>query len=164
MADTTSTASNIVDKLRTNRWVIVVYFAVVLLLLIMIVWSAHCAKKASQTTEHLIGGGIQDKIFTSGATMRRLGTEFSGTDQGQYTTVHNAELKEMIPGIVSGKERLVSGRGEPDFWEISGELAAYRDEASTGMASDIAAGKEHFAAGTVADAVEDDLLRNTLWR
>ena len=33
-------------------------------------------------------------IYTSGATMRRLGQVFSSTNQGVYTTIHNVKLRD----------------------------------------------------------------------
>lgn len=38
------------------------------------------------------GGGISNAVYTSGATMRRLGQVFSSTDQGQPSTIYNAEI------------------------------------------------------------------------
>jgi len=82
---------------------------------------------------------------TSGAYMRSLGQEMSQPRQGEYTTPSAMRVKgvedfvypEQIVGEISspgiaalaaaargpaGSERLVSGRGEPDFWELPQEL------------------------------------------
>jgi hypothetical protein len=42
-----------------------------------------------------LGSGITNAVYTSGATMRRLGQKFSSTNQGEYTTLHNAEIKDQ---------------------------------------------------------------------
>jgi hypothetical protein len=142
------------SNLLQSHLITVVYFAVLLVLLLLIVWSLRNKK------ENLIGSGVQDQVFTAGATIRRLGQEFSGTNQGEYTIVHNDELKELVPGSV-GKERLVSERGEPDFWEISSELNAYKDSQVAPMAAD--AGKEYLARDSVASMVQDQLLTQQLY-
>lgn len=148
------------DDLLKNSVVVVCYFAVLLVLLLVIVWSLK------KKNENLIGSGVQDQVFTAGATIRRLGQEFSGTNQGDYTIVHNDELKELMPGVVSGKERLVNERGEPDFWEISSELNAYKDSQVAPMSADAAnnaAGREYLARDSVASMVQDQLLTQQLY-
>lgn len=117
--------------------------------------------------ERLIGTGISDIVFTSGATQRRLGTEFSEPSQGEYTTPMLADIKELIPGVVPAKafnERLVSERAEPNFWEIGSELEAYRDQQASGFRADIAATKERLSSDSVAGRVQEELLRQQLWR
>ena len=49
--------------------------------------------------ENYRGSGLLNnvQVYTSGATMRRLGQKFSATNQGVYTTVHNAEIAEGAP-------------------------------------------------------------------
>ncbi len=129
-----------------NPNVVVVYFAVLLVLVILCLYL--CTSKKS---EGFLGNGtvMSAAPYTSGATMRRLGQDFSSTNQGEYTTVHNDEIKELVPGIISGppahamaakKERLVNERGFPDFWEIGSELSAYKDQQAAGMQSDVASG------------------------
>lgn len=162
-------------KIMDNPWVQLTYYAVLILLVFIIVW--YMMKPSS---ERLLGSGVQDQVFTSGATMRRLGQEPTSTNQGEYTIVHNAELKELVPGIVgNSQERLVNERGEPDFWEISSELDAYRSSQVASMAAqaaaDAAAAQQAQASGTtssteylardsVASKAEDQLLKNMLWR
>jgi len=135
-------------------------------------------------SEGLLGSGVVDQVFTSGATIRRLGQDFSSTNQGPYTIVHNADLKELVPGVVpsasSDVERLVNERGEPDFWEISSELDAYRSSQTAGMAADAAAQastassssaaaapaastSEWFSPGSPADQVDTATLQTLLW-
>jgi hypothetical protein len=114
----------------------------------LLIWVCRSGKR----NEKFLGSGVPDAVFTSGATMRRLGQEFGGTNQGTYGIVHNAELVELIPGAaggncqqtctpstsmdtiygVVGTERLVNERGEPDFWEISSELNSYRNKRNHG--------------------------------
>lgn len=47
--------------------------------------------------EGYLGGGVDNQVYTSGATMRRLAQKFSSTNQGVYTTVHNAEISDEEP-------------------------------------------------------------------
>jgi hypothetical protein len=155
------------DQILASKLTTVVYFAVLLVLVFLILWQMRSVNKK---TEGLIGSGIEDQVFTSGATMRRLAQEFTGTNQGEYTIVHNDELKELIPGVIpSKKERLVNERGEPDFWEISSELNAYKESQVQPLAAEAAAqagtgGAEWLAADSVASRVQDELLRETLYR
>ncbi|MFA6089421.1 MAG: hypothetical protein WC755_06160 [Candidatus Woesearchaeota archaeon] len=156
------------DKILGNKLTHVVYFAVLIVLIFLILWQM---RSMNQKTEGLIGSGIQDQVFTSGATIRRLGQEFSGTNQGEYTVVHNDELKELIPGVIPSKsERLVNERGEPDFWEISSELNAYKESQVAPMTAEAAAqaaapsGQEWLASDSVASRVQDELLRQQLYR
>jgi len=79
--------------------------------------------------------------MSSGAYMRNLSQEMSQPLQGEYTSPSAMRVKgvddfvhpEGLPGQVSHPgmvkladaargERLVSGRGEPDFWELPQEL------------------------------------------
>jgi hypothetical protein len=162
------------DDILASSTAKVVYFGVLILLMFLLVWQM---RGMSSKTERLIGSGIQDQVFTSGATQRRLGQEFSSTNQGDYTIVHNDELKELVPGIIPKKaERLVNDRGNgPDFWEISSELDAYKQsqvapmqqDASTdssGSGSSTPSTTEWLARDSVASQVEDQLLRDQLYR
>lgn len=79
--------------------------------------------------------------ISGGAYVRNLGQEMSQPKQGEYTSPSTMRVKgvddfvhpEGLPGEVSHPgivaladrargERLVSGRGEPDFWELPQEL------------------------------------------
>jgi hypothetical protein len=136
------------------------YFAVLLVVVLLLVWLIYNKNCGS---ERFLGDGtvMSAAPYTSGATMRRLGQDFSSTNQGEYTTVHNDELKELVPGLIKGpsvssaavpavakaaaanmpkKEWLVNERGFPDFWEIGSELSAYKDDVSAGFQSDVASG------------------------
>jgi hypothetical protein len=148
------------DELLKNSNAVVFYFAVLLVLVFLCVYHLRNMSKAK---EHLIGSGITEAAapFTSGATMRRLGQDFSATNQGEQTTVYNAEIKELVPDAVGKKERLVNERGEPDFWEISRELGAYKDSQVGGMAAD-AAGKERMSG--IGAMVEEQRLSDLLGR
>lgn len=156
-------------KIMENQWVRLTYYAVLILLVFMITY--YMMKPSS---ERLLGSGVQDQVFTSGATMRRLAQEPTSTNQGEYTIVHNAELKELVPGIVgNSQECLVNERGEPDFWEIPSELDAYRSSQIASMDAAAAAQQaqasgttstEYLARDSVASKAEDQLLKNMLWR
>ena len=65
--------------------------AVIVLALVYLLWT-HFNKP-----ERYLGSGLGTQVYTSGATLRRLGQKFSATNQGVYTTVHNAELSEDSP-------------------------------------------------------------------
>lgn len=147
------------EELLKNPNAVVFYFAVLLVLVFLCVYHLRLLSKGK---EHLIGSGITEAAapFTSGATMRRLAQNFSSTNQGEQTTVYNAEIKELVPDAVGKKERLVNERGEPDFWEISRELGAYKDSQTAGMAADAAAKKEYLSG--IGALVEEDVLARRL--
>jgi hypothetical protein len=116
--------------------------------------------KLSLAKEHYTGvglghGGGYDGA-TSGATMRTLAQEFSGTNQEDRSIISNAEVAMLDPTLStvarpvnifapeSRGERLVNERGEPDFWEIGSELSAYKASQAPGMMQDAKAKAEHF--------------------
>lgn len=135
------------EEILKSSNAVVVYFAVLLVLVFLCV---YFLQKSSKKAEHAyLGTGTQDSStpFTSGATMRNLSQEFSSTNQGTYGIVHNEELKELVG---SGSERLVNERGMPDFWEISSELGAYRDEQAAAFRGDMAAEQTAQKAGAAA--------------
>lgn len=162
-----------------------VYFACVLLLLVLCVYHLN---KLSGKQEHYTGVGLGHGGGyggeTSGATQRTLSQEFSGTNQQDRSIISNAEIAQVDPTLSSvgravdifsgdnGSERLVNERGEPDFWEIGSELAAYKAAQAPGMradASNNAAGKERFRGrrehlGGPLGNSEDDQLGNLLSR
>src|SRR5271170_390610 len=120
----------------TAQFVYCATLAVVIIVILIMVWRMS-STMSSSGSEYFHGSGVVDRVFSSGATQRRLSQEQTGTNQGEYTVVHNAEIKELIPGVIPGpSERLVNQRGEPDFWEISAELDAYRSSQASGLASD----------------------------
>lgn len=151
------------DEILKKPAFIAVVIAIVLALLGFIAYKVY----TTASKERLIGTGIDNIIFTSGATQRRLGTEFSEPSQGEYTTPMLADIKELIPGVVpSGafNERLVSERAEPNFWEIGSELDAYREQQAAGFRTDMARGKERLSESSIAGRVQEELLRQQLWR
>ena len=60
----------------------------VITLLLLILW---IYKSRASRSENL-GGVDEDQVFTSGADMRILGQQFSGTNQGSPSFVHNMQL------------------------------------------------------------------------
>lgn len=124
-----------VDRALSNVWVKIA--VVTILLIIVVMWLMP--KK-----EHYLGEGtVQTNVpFTSGATMRVLSQLPTATDQSEREWVSNSEIKELIPGIVSApggkRERLVSVRADPNFFEIGDELAAYQSDSSAGLRQDAA--------------------------
>lgn len=135
-----------------------VYFGVVLLLLVLCVY--HLNKLTASKNEGYTGVGLGHgggyEGATSGATMRTLGQEFSGTNQQDRSIISNAEIAQLDPGLsevgravdIFGsdptQESLVNGRGEPDFWEISSELGAYKASQTSPMAAEAKAKAEYF--------------------
>jgi hypothetical protein len=65
--------------------------AITLVLLILILWIVL------RRGEGYLGAGVGDQIYTSGATMRRLGQVFSQPGQGHTTTIYNVNRKEGEP-------------------------------------------------------------------
>ena len=161
-----------------------VYFGCVLLLLILCVYHLN---KLGGKQEHYTGVGLGHgggySGQTSGSTVRTLGQEFSGTNQLDRSIISNAEIAQVDPSLSqvgravdifggNSTERLVNERGEPDFWEISSELGAYKQSQTPGMRQDAqsnAAGKERFRGrrerlmGSLGNA-EDDSLGSLLLR
>ena len=159
-----------------------VYFSVVLVLLLLCVYQLSKLPKAK---EHYTGVGLGHSGgyngATSGATVRTLGQEFSGTNQEDRSIISNAEISQLDPDLSRvGRavdifanshhgERLVNERGEPDFWEISSELAAYKASQSDPMRQDAAAKAEQFRGhreqltGKIG-SYQDDQLGNLLNR
>lgn len=123
------------------------YFAVLIVLVLLITFYLF---KLSSKGENFLGGGVQDQVFTSGATMRRLGQEFSQPGQGEHTTVYNAEIKEMLPGVVPSRtpERLVSEREPPVFYDVSAELGAYQAASTSSESPEDSAEYQLIAAAT----------------
>lgn len=71
-----------------KRWFSYYLNAAVVVLIILVLW--HIWKSYN---ELYIGTGLSDVgVYTSGATLRRLGQVFSSTDQGVQTTVYNADV------------------------------------------------------------------------
>ena len=152
-----------------NKATVCIYFAAVLFLLVLVVYHL---RQLSASKEHITGVGLGHgggySGQTSGAT-QRFGQEFSGTNQMQRKTVLTADVAEVAPGlsrvgrpvnIFSNYENLVSGRGEPDFWEITGLLDQYKTSQAPGMMAD--AGSEHLVGAQKIAAAEDDALARLL--
>jgi len=112
------------------------YFAVLLVLVFLLV---YYSMKSSKERFGLPYGGVPDAVFTSGATMRNLGTGFSQPGQGDVNTPSAVALAAAVPSLVApvkppapaGKEYLVNTGGYPDFWTITSELGAYRDQTAS---------------------------------
>lgn len=68
--------------------------AVVILVLLYLIYKVAMVERYVNAPRDYIGSGLPNAVFTSGATMRRLAQKFSSTDQGQYLTVHNAEIAD----------------------------------------------------------------------
>ena len=95
--------------------------AVIIFLLLIILWKLY--KTSERLSERAyVGSGLDRYLYTSGATMRRLGQVFSQPSQGVQTTVYNAELRQDpnqvsaqgIPVVMfldSGKTNSVNANG-----------------------------------------------------
>lgn len=60
----------------------------IIVLLLLILWYLMPKEKE----EKYVGSGLSDLgVYTSGATLRRLGQMFGSTNQGVQTTIYNAD-------------------------------------------------------------------------
>lgn len=165
-----------------------IVMALIILLLLFVVYHLNNIDKSTKKAEHYTGVGLGHgggySGQTSGATLRTIAQEFSGTNQMDRQTLSNAEVASIAPDLSSvGRpvdiyaappERLVNERGEPDFWEIGNELAAYKQSQVAPMRSEAAAKAERMynspasrrretLQGSVG-SFEDDALGNLLLR
>lgn len=70
----------------------VIEIAIVVVLLYLLIF-IYRNERMDDPNYSYTGQGLSNAaIFTSGATMRRLGQVFSSTDQGQPSTIYNAEI------------------------------------------------------------------------
>ncbi len=151
------TLKKVDEVLSTVWWKIAV---TVILVILLVVW-------LTSRKEHYLGDGtVQTNVpFTSGATMRVLSQLPTATDQSEREWVSNSEIKELIPGIVSApgkKERLVSGRAEPNFFEIGDELSAYQSGETASMRADAASdpsGSERFNSSPLSQVETIELAQ-----
>jgi hypothetical protein len=65
---------------------------IVLVLLYLLVYVYHDERMDDPNYSYTGKGLSNAAIYTSGATMRRLGQVFSSTNQGQPSTIYNAEI------------------------------------------------------------------------
>ncbi len=153
-----------------------VYFGLVLLLLVLCVYHLN---KLTAKKEHYVGFGMGHGgnygALAGGPTIRHA-QELSATNQQDYSIISNADVAQLVPDLSSvgravdifadvgrDQERLVNGRGEPDFWEIGSELSSYKQSQTAPMRQEAAAKAERFRgrrehlSGEVG-ALEDDRL------
>lgn len=157
---------DIADQLN-KAWVKA--FVLVVCILMVVHWLLMIMMKLTKKEHYLGDGTVQTNTpFTSGATMRVLSQLPTATNQADREWISNSEIKELIPGVVSsgGKERLVSVRADPNFFEIGDELAAYQSDSSAGLRRDAAsdpsgAGSEHYSSSP-ASQVETIALAQML--
>ena len=64
---------------------ILVSIVILLIIILYLVFG-----RSENYSESGIGNNYQ--VYTSGATVRRLGQKFTSTNQGVYTTIHNADI------------------------------------------------------------------------
>lgn len=77
---------------------------VVLVLVLILLCVVFCHKSGSGYQEHLDG----NHIYTAGATMRVLGSQFTSTNQGENDVVYNDEINNW-KDYNKSTERLVPG-------------------------------------------------------
>jgi hypothetical protein len=70
-----------------------VVHVVIIILLLLILWKLHNTGERLKEKQY-VGQGLDRSLYTSGATMRRLGQVFSQPAQGVQTTIYNAELRQ----------------------------------------------------------------------
>lgn len=79
------------------------YLVFVIILLIVIIWKSNYLKKDEKLDlpSGYVGKGLVNnyQVFTSGADLRRLGQEFTSTNQGQYLTAHNVETNDTKDSV-----------------------------------------------------------------
>ncbi len=158
-------------KCLDNPAVSCVYFAV---LLVLVLLATYYLYKLSANKEHITGVGLGHGGGYSGQSAgatQRFAQEFSGTNQSPRTTVLTADVAEIAPGLsrvgrpvnIYGRgESLVSGRGEPDFWEVSGLVDQYKTGQTPGMYADAAAKLEHLTGAAKISNAEDEALARLL--
>jgi hypothetical protein len=70
--------------------------ALIIILLLFVIWKVlRVERLTTDYSDAYLGGGLDNAVYTSGATMRRLGQVFSSTDQGKTNTVYNDQLKSL---------------------------------------------------------------------
>lgn len=116
------------DSLSSNAQLTCLYFAAVLLLLLLIImqlWQVgYFMKKGEHMTGAVVGASNYTVLAPGMARSRGPSQVFSQPGQGD-THGQNDNGVAML-AAKGAREWLVSGRGEPDFWEISSELGEYK--------------------------------------
>jgi hypothetical protein len=92
-----------VDPVITSFPMRLVVAVVVVIIILMFV-----AKLFNMGAERFTGSGVQDRVFTSGATMRVLSQSLSATNQEDRQTISNSEIKEAIPTPTSSRSVMSS--------------------------------------------------------
>jgi len=87
-------------------------------IILILLWLIFYRKEGLQSAQGgsglsgYVGSGVNNQVFTSGATMRRLAQKFSSANQAQYLTVHNAEKPDhKINLAVTPIERFQPAQG-----------------------------------------------------
>ncbi len=112
-------------SLSDNPQLTCLYFAAVLLLLLLIIMQLW--KVGYFMSEHMTGAVVGASNYTvlAPGMARSRGPSQVFSQPGQGDT--HGQNDNGVPMLAArGAERLVSGRGEPDFWEISSELGEYK--------------------------------------
>lgn len=129
------------EQLLGDAQVRMLYCAVVIVLLFLIIMQLwHVGYYVKEKFE----GAVADPGFQAGALpgsynasgpRARFLSEPGATTQGWRSTPYNQSTGAIgvqpLPIGAFGAEGLVNNRGEPDFWEISKELDAYRRGVAT---------------------------------
>lgn len=114
------------QSLTTSPQVACLYFAAVLLLLLLIIMQLW--KVGYFMSEHMTGAVVGASNYTvlapGMARSRGPSQVFSQPSQGDT----HGQNDNGVPMLAAkeAREWLVSGRGEPDFWEISSELGDFK--------------------------------------
>ncbi len=80
------------EKCFHNFWL----HAIIIVLLVVLIIRLEMKHMSEALDYTYLGNGLADTVYTSGATLRRLGTTFSSTDQGHRSTIYNAEIKDTL--------------------------------------------------------------------
>jgi hypothetical protein len=118
-----------------NKQLKVAYFSALLILLILVVWYLYKINKNGENLDQ----PEPPQIYTSGATMRVIGQEFTATNQGDDDRQYNILSDTYDPKVLSARQKdeireiskreyLVNQTTPPDFWEINPILSQFKDE------------------------------------
>jgi len=160
------------DQIINSSSTRLAYFAVLLLLVVLVVYHLREASGSENLVSGTPAAGNSYGNMSAGAN-GRFQQEFSATNQDAFGTVLTADVAASTHGQASqvgfpgyknsfDNERLVNGRGEPDFWTIDSELAAYKRSQAPHLAR--AAGQERLDNPLASqDRLDTDALSTILY-
>ena len=91
-----------------------------ILIVLLLVWTIFSKSETLKTAQGgflgdflsgYVGGGLNSRVYTSGATMRRLGQLFSSANQGQSIAIHNIDGQEVLYATAIPTEHMQTAQG-----------------------------------------------------